>query len=568
MTELVDFLDEVLGSLEMAAMCLAVGGVVWGLFVLRPWRSLGEGASAAAACCTGVLRAGAVGVVFARLSALAAKAWIIFAALGGAPSAAFLRTPLFQASVARVGMAGGLAVAATWLRRRPQSPVRWVTCAFPAALLVATGAWLVHAASRLEGRAELMVLTTLHELGAASWAGGVAQLVVVWQRRRRHPELDALWPVVLRRFSAVGVSAVLLVLATGSALGRAYIGSWRYLVGTGYGAIVIAKVGLLATALALATLNFRAARRWSREGADAALYTRVPFFIEAELALLFALLFAAGALTSLPPAVDTPGEAASWVEVIEFFSPKAPRVTSPSHAAAVASARQDPLAPADENSTPAGAWSEFNHNVAGLFLLCTGLLALLERTRRVPWARHWPLGLLLLAVFLLFRNDPETWPRGSVGFWTSLRDVNVLQHRLAMLLAGTLGLFEWRARSRRAAGSGLPYIFPALGLGGGILLLIHAHSAFEAKSDFLIQMSHTAMGLLAVQVACARWLELRLTPPAGRLAGLGAVLAMLLIGAILAFYRETPVAPVRAAEARPHGVGGHARVRPADLRDR
>src|SRR5262249_59043156 len=102
-----------------------------------------------------------------------------------------------------------------------RSPARWGSSARPAALLVATGAWLVHAASRLEGRGELMVLTALHELGAASWAGGVAQLVVLWQRRRRRPELDALWPVVLRRFSAVGVSAVLLVLATGSALGRA-----------------------------------------------------------------------------------------------------------------------------------------------------------------------------------------------------------------------------------------------------------------------------------------------------------------------------------------------------------
>src|SRR5262249_4658319 len=171
----------------------------------------------------------------------------------------------------------------------------------------------------------------------------------LWQRRRRRPELDALWPVVLRRFSAVGVSAVLLVLATGGALGRAYIGSWRCLVGTGYAAIVIAKAALLAPALALAPLIFRAARRGARDGTAAALYTRVPVYIEAEAALLLALLFAAGALTSLPPAVDTPGEAASWVEVIGFFSPKEPRVTSPSHAAAVASARQDPLAPPDEN---------------------------------------------------------------------------------------------------------------------------------------------------------------------------------------------------------------------------
>lgn len=45
-----------------------------------------------------------------------------------------------------------------------------------------------------------------------------------------------------------------------------------------------------------------------------------------------------------------------------------------------------------------------------------------------PWARHWPLIFLGLAVFLFFRSHPETWPMGNIGFLESFRDVEVLQH--------------------------------------------------------------------------------------------------------------------------------------------
>ena len=62
------------------------------------------------------------------------------------------------------------------------------------------------------------------------------------------------------------------------------------------------------------------------------------------------------------------------------------------------------------------------------------------------------------------------------------------------------------------------------------------------KQEYLFQVTHTAMGSLAVIMACGRWLELRLRPSVGRGAGLVSILAMLGIGLILLFYRETPVA--------------------------
>lgn len=76
---------------------------------------------------------------------------------------------------------------------------------------------------------------------------------------------------------------------------------------------------------------------------------------------------------------------------------------------------------------------------------------------------------------------------------------------------------------------------------GGGLLLGHAHEGFQPKAEFLIQITHNIIGLLAIMMACGRWLELRLRPPAGRLAGVVSLSALLLIGLVLLFYRETSV---------------------------
>ena len=215
-----------------------------------------------------------------------------------------------------------------------------------------------------------------------------------------------------------------------------------------------------------------------------------------------------------------------------------------------------PLAPLDPSDRPPAvervtpetgdAWAEFNHNVAGLILIGLTLLALLDRWG-VPGARHWPLGFVALAVFLLFRNDPEGWPLGPQGFWEGMKEGGILQHRLAVTLACVLGVLEWRARTQRVP-TRLPYVFPLLAFVGGILLLTHSHTAFEAKSDFLLEIAHTGMGLLGIGVACGRLLELRLRPvDGGWWAGVASLTAMLLIGVILVFYHEPGTMPAMTA---------------------
>jgi putative copper resistance protein D len=116
-----------------------------------------------------------------------------------------------------------------------------------------------------------------------------------------------------------------------------------------------------------------------------------------------------------------------------------------------------------------------------------------------------------------------------------------LQHYAAAMLVLARGAVEWRARSRHRPGTLLSYVFPTLAALGALLLLTHSHAAFQLKSGFLVQVTHTTMGALAALLAAARWLELRLAPPVGRLAGVAADVALLGIALILVFYREANV---------------------------
>jgi hypothetical protein len=85
-------------------------------------------------------------------------------------------------------------------------------------------------------------------------------------------------------------------------------------------------------------------------------------------------------------------------------------------------------------------------------------------------------------------------------------------------------------------------VLPVLAAAGGVLLLTHSHAGtFQTKASFLVDVTHSTMGSLAALLAAARWLELRLSPPSSRWAGVAVSVAMLGIALILVFYREANV---------------------------
>ena len=161
---------------------------------------------------------------------------------------------------------------------------------------------------------------------------------------------------------------------------------------------------------------------------------------------------------------------------------------------------------------------------------------MLDRVGKVRIARHWPLLFVLLALFIPLFTEPTGF--GNEGFWETLIIPEVLQHRLATVLVAVLGLFEWCVRTGRLTQARWSLVFPWLSLAGGALMLTHTHNVFAVKSAFLIEISHNAIGILAVGVGVGRWLEIRLPKQTSPLPAFLWTACLTLVGFILFFYRE------------------------------
>jgi len=539
MTQLAGFLDVLLRGLGTVGLAAAVGGLVYVHLVFRPPAGAPGLTAAARRRALTLIAAGALLVAGAQaLLLLLVHPWALAEQSGRWPLREFLTTEFGIAGLGRVALALGLAATARRMRRRGETAADRTAAIALGVLLMANAAWLAHAVSRLDDRAPLMIGTVLHQLGAVAWVGGLIHLVgfaLLW-RRAGGPAAHPLGVRVLARFSAVAIASLVLVLVPGIYLSVSYVGGWGGLVGTGYGVMVLTKVALLACALLLGGLNHALLRRTA--GGAAAIASRVPALVEAEVGLGITLLLAAASLTSLPPSVDVVADRATPAEVGARFRPALPRLTSPpvAHLLAAAAPIDDTLA---ERQPEEYAWSEYNHHAAGFFVFTMGLLALLDQTGRARWARHWPLCFLGLAAFLFVRNDPRAWPLGPAGFWESMILPDVLQHRLVVLLLVALAVFEWLVRAGRLTRPGGRLVFPLLCASGGALLLTHSHAMFNLKAEFLAEVAHAPMGLLGVVVGWGRWLQVRLPAADGRIPGWIWAACMTAIGLILLVYRET-----------------------------
>ena len=167
-----------------------------------------------------------------------------------------------------------------------------------------------------------------------------------------------------------------------------------------------------------------------------------------------------------------------------------------------------------------------------------GLAALVHRSGRAPWAKHWPLLFLLLAAFLFLRADPEVWPMGEIGIIESLKDPEVAQHRLFVLVIVAFALFEWGVRTGRFESHGLLRVFPLLTALGGTLLLTHSHALGNVKEELLIETTHLPIAVLGIGAGWARWLEVEAPEEDGRWAGWLWPACFVLIGLLLLGYRE------------------------------
>src|SRR6266567_4538757 len=492
---MLSYLDVLLRGALYAAVCLAAGGVVWSQLVLGV-SARGTLHGAARIALTTVARA-----AWSAAALQAAVMVMVLANLGGAsaalPVGAYLDTSFARAVMLRVTLSLLLGVLALRCSQRSMTAATSFGLTTLAVGLVVSGASVSHAAARLDNRTVLMSLDALHQLAVAIWIGGLAHLVLYGMWIRRHPDSES--EGVAQRFSSLAVGAMATLILTGIMLTYFYVAGVAALLGTAYGIMVLSKIGLLLAALTLAFVNFRRVHG-SRADTDRRFFS----FVGAELGLAVTVLFATSSLTSLPPAVDAGADQVALAELAERFSLRWPSFTTPRITDMPV---DDPAAPRTAEDR---AWSEFNHHVAGLFVLAMGCLALAHASGRARWARHWPLLLLALAAFLFVRDDPGAWPLGPQGFWASMASPDVLQHRAFVLIVIAFGIFEWMVRSGRLSRSPWSYVFPSLCAVGGGLLLLHSHALANVKEEFLVEAQHMPLALLGVFAGWSRWLEVRL----------------------------------------------------------
>jgi len=124
--------------------------------------------------------------------------------------------------------------------------------------------------------------------------------------------------------------------------------------------------------------------------------------------------------------------------------------------------------------------SEFNHRLAGLFVIVAGLFILSESylARRWPLARFaWPMCFLAVGLFVLIFSDTEIWPFGPQSPWYAItHNSEDLQHKVFSIILLAIGYVELQRARGRLRAAWANWFFPVVGVVGAILLLFHVHS--------------------------------------------------------------------------------------------
>ncbi|UQD75169.1 CopD family protein [Bradyrhizobium japonicum] len=541
------YLSVVLRGLILIAQSFTLGGLAFWMLLWAPLRpQLTSGSLTIEQRCRAVLRISALAWALLTIASLALNAAVLVGTLQVAWSEA-LGADFGRADLVIAACAFGIAV----LAKNPAQGVRSIGLVALAVLALAMQTRLTHAASRPDVRWPLLLSDAGHMLGASVWIGGLPYFLIALSGCKDAGD----WRRIARRYSLMSMAAVAAILAGGLTMAVTYIGSIEAIYGTAYGVMTLAKVGLLLMLLALGAGNYFLVERLRRDPSTPIL--RLKRFAEVEIGIGLTVLLAAASLTSLPPGVDLAQDRLNWHEIVERSTPQwPPRLTSPDYDKLTVAQLQAKITLADAGRANAQAayvpgegtilprnaediaWSEYNHHWAGIFVVLIGLLALIEHFRWGRWAKHWPLLFLGMAAFLFFRADEQAWPLGPAGFFESLRDPEVAQHRIFVLLIAVFGIFEWRVRLRGGKAGPAALVFPLTTALGGALLLTHSHAIANIKDQLLIEMSHTPLALCGVTAGWARWLELRMDGRVRQAAAWIWPIAFVLVGLILLEYRE------------------------------
>lgn len=187
------------------------------------------------------------------------------------------------------------------------------------------------------------------------------------------------------------------------------------------------------------------------------------------------------------------------------------------------------------------AYSERNHQVAGVLVLLIGISELRGGMglTRLAWSRLLlPIAMLSAGGFLMVWSDHDAWPIGSLSVTQTFfsDDVETVQHKLYATMLLSVGTVEFLRRTDRVTHGAWGVPLSALALIGGAMLFLHSHGTHPSAHQIAIH--HAVMGTTACVAGLCKIMagaKLHEGPSPWALAWAALVL---LIGVELLVYRE------------------------------
>lgn len=194
-----------------------------------------------------------------------------------------------------------------------------------------------------------------------------------------------------------------------------------------------------------------------------------------------------------------------------------------------------------DGSSEGVAYSEFNHHLAGVFVLLIGLGELRGGlgVTMLAWSRFLlPFAMLGAGGFLMIWSDHEAWPIGYKSFAETYfsNDWETVQHKLYAILLLSVGTIEFLRRMGKIGRMvwGMP--LPVFALIGGVMLFLHSHGTHPSAHKIAIH--HAVMGTTALLAGLCK-ITAGIKRQEGRSPwGIGWAILVLLIGVELLVYTE------------------------------
>lgn len=215
-------------------------------------------------------------------------------------------TQFGMVSQIRLALAIGLTICFVF-----ESSALWRWLALAAGVgLIASIAWTGHAASTPHKLGYVhLAADALHLSAAAAWIGGLMALVLLLAAARRLPPLRglALAHAAASRFSALGMLSVAILVLSGIVNAWILVGSFRGLVVTEYGRLLVLKLAVFTVILAFAAVNrFHLTPRLVSPSGNEDQLSALRYLARnslVEIALGFAIFTLVGLLGTLHPAI-------------------------------------------------------------------------------------------------------------------------------------------------------------------------------------------------------------------------------------------------------------------------